>query len=247
VQIIREGHKRVCVGSIKVYNKKLQKALVSPSDNRIPRIVVKLTDLPSDFCKNHIKYENTLFACRLCEWAENSPFPNGEIICVVGEAGEIEPETMRILIEQDIDYEEFSSALLQCLPSCDSWTIPHEEIVNRRDFRSECVLTIDPSTARDLDDALHLKLISPSIYEVGVHIADVSYFLLPDSPLDKIASQRATSIYLVQRVIPMLPRPLCEYLCSLIPNKDRLTFSVVWTLSDKGEVISMNNNYYEQK
>jgi DIS3-like exonuclease 2 len=125
VQIIREGHKRVCVGSIKVYNKKLQKALVSPSDNRIPRIVVKLTDLPSDFCKNHIKYENTLFACRLCEWAENSPFPNGEIICVVGEAGEIEPETMRILIEQDIDYEEFSSALLQCLPSCDSWTIPH--------------------------------------------------------------------------------------------------------------------------
>jgi DIS3-like exonuclease 2 len=72
---------------------------------------------------------------------------------------------------------------------------------------------------------------------VGVHIADVSYFLLPDSPLDKIASQRATSIYLVQRVIPMLPRPLCEYLCSLIPNKDRLTFSVVWTLSDKGELL----------
>jgi DIS3-like exonuclease 2 len=98
------------------------------------------------------------------------------------------------------------------------------------------VFTIDPATARDLDDALHCIKLSDDLYEVGVHIADVSYFVPEDSPIDKSACDRTTSVYLVQKVIPMLPRLLCEELCSLNPATDRLTFSVIWKVRPNGEV-----------
>nr|KAF6494549.1 DIS3 like 3'-5' exoribonuclease 2 [Rousettus aegyptiacus] len=101
----------------------------------------------------------------------------------------------------------------------------------------DCVFTIDPSTARDLDDALSCKpLADGNAYEVGVHIADVSYFVPEESDLDKVAAERATSVYLVQKVVPMLPRPLCEELCSLNPMTDKLTFSVIWTLTPEGKL-----------
>lgn len=125
-----------------------------------------------------------------------------------------------------------------------------EEISHRRDFRSECVFTIDPRTARDLDDALHIKRLSREeikretdrgftnvAYEVGVHIADVSYYVRPEDPVDLEAANRATSIYLVQLCVPMLPRQLCEDLCSLHPGSDKLTFSVVFRLTSDGQVI----------
>ena len=99
-----------------------------------------------------------------------------------------------------------------------------------------CIFTIDPATARDLDDALHVTKISDDLYEVGVHIADVSYFVPEESPIDKCASERTTSVYLVQKVIPMLPRLLCEQLCSLNPALDRLTFSVIWKMKANGDV-----------
>ena len=98
------------------------------------------------------------------------------------------------------------------------------------------MFTIDPATARDLDDALHVIKLSDDLFEVGVHIADVSYFVTEDSLVDKYASERTTSVYLVQRVIPMLPRLLCEQLCSLNPATDRLTFSVIWKIKSNGEV-----------
>jgi DIS3-like exonuclease 2 len=103
------------------------------------------------------------------------------------------------------------------------------------------VFTIDPATARDLDDALHVIKLSDDLYEVGVHIADVSYFVTEDSLVDKYASERTTSVYLVQRVIPMLPRLLCEQLCSLNPATDRLTFSVIWKIKSNGEVNFQHN------
>lgn len=116
------------------------------------------------------------------------------------------------------------------------WTIPAEEFTYRRDLRSTCVFTIDPASARDLDDALHVTELGDGLYEVGVHIADVSYFVREDTLVDKYASERTTSVYLVQRVIPMLPRLLCEHLCSLNPATDRLTFSVVWKINSDGDV-----------
>uniref|UniRef100_A0A803XP64 DIS3 like 3'-5' exoribonuclease 2 n=1 Tax=Meleagris gallopavo TaxID=9103 RepID=A0A803XP64_MELGA len=101
----------------------------------------------------------------------------------------------------------------------------------------ECIFTIDPSTAKDLDDALSCKQLPDGNFEVGVHIADVSYFVLEETALDKVASERATSVYLVQKVIPMLPKLLCEELCSLNPMRDRLTFSVMWKVTPKGKIL----------
>ncbi|XP_066883276.1 DIS3-like exonuclease 2 isoform X2 [Kogia breviceps] len=156
----------------------------------------------------------------------------------LGQAGEIEPETEGILTEYGVDFSDFSSEVLECLPQGLPWTIPPEEFSKRRDLRKDCVFTIDPSTARDLDDALSCKPVADGNFEVGVHIADVSYFVPEGSSLDKVAAERATSVYLVQKVVPMLPRLLCEELCSLNPMTDKLTFSVIWTLTPKGKILS---------
>ncbi|XP_059559544.1 DIS3-like exonuclease 2 isoform X4 [Myotis daubentonii] len=157
----------------------------------------------------------------------------------LGQAGEIEPETEGILTEYGVDFSDFSSEVLECLPQDLPWIIPPEEFSKRRDLRKDCIFTIDPSTARDLDDALSCKLLADgNTYEVGVHIADVSYFVPEGSELDQVAAQRATSVYLVQKVIPMLPRALCEELCSLNPMTDKLTFSVIWTLTSEGKILS---------
>lgn len=108
----------------------------------------------------------------------------------------------------------------------------------RRDFRGHRVFTIDPETARDLDDALHIVPNDDGTFEVGVHIADVSHFVKPNTALDREARKRATTVYLTQRAVPMLPQALSETLCSLTPGQDKLTFSVVFTLSPDGRILS---------
>ena len=115
--------------------------------------------------------------------------------------------------------------------------IPDREIDVRRDLRAERIFTIDPSYARDLDDALSIKAKEDGTFEVGVHITDVSHFVKPNTALDRDARKRATSVYLVQRAVPMLPPTLCEELCSLIPHQDRLTFSVIFTINADGAVL----------
>ena len=107
-------------------------------------------------------------------------------------------------------------------------------LASRRDFRAHRIFTIDPTNARDLDDALHITPLPEGGYEVGVHIADVSFFVAEGNELDAEAAARATSVYLVQRVIPMLPHLLCEQLCSLNPGVDRLAFSAVWRMGGDG-------------
>lgn len=104
-------------------------------------------------------------------------------------------------------------------------------------MRQSRVFTIDPDTAKDLDDALSVEKNEDGTYDVGVHIADVSYFVKPNSALDRDARKRATSVYLVQRAVPMLPPILSEQLCSLVPGQDRLTFSAIFTISEDGRVI----------
>lgn len=161
-----------------------------------------------------------------------------ELVKCIGHEGELEVETEAILIENGIDYSEFDEQVNECLPRT-PWHIPHEEFAYRRDLRDTCVFTIDPASARDLDDALHVIPLDEAgdRYQVGVHIADVSYFVREDTLVDKYAAERTTSVYLVQKVIPMLPRLLCEHLCSLNPDTDRLTFSVIWTLDSNGNVL----------
>lgn len=107
----------------------------------------------------------------------------------------------------------------------------------RKDLRNERIFTIDPETAKDLDDALSFKANEDGTFEVGVHVADVSYFIKPNTALDRDARKRATSVYLVQRSVPMLPPALSEQLCSLVPGEDRLAFSVIFTLDNEARVM----------
>ncbi|XP_029971606.1 DIS3-like exonuclease 2 isoform X2 [Salarias fasciatus] len=237
VYIVEKKHSRAVTGFLKFLPDK-PFAKFSPVDHRVPRINVPLADCPDGFRFRPDDFASTLFICRITGWAADSAFADGRLAKTLGQAGEIEPETEGILTEYDVDFSEFSDEVLGCLPTALPWTIPAEEMASRRDLRTECIFTIDPSTARDLDDALSCRRLSDGNFEVGVHIADVSYFVEQGNALDALASRRATSVYLVQKVIPMLPRLLCEELCSLNPLVDRLTFSVVWTITPEGKILS---------
>uniref|UniRef100_A0A8D1ZR19 DIS3 like 3'-5' exoribonuclease 2 n=1 Tax=Sus scrofa TaxID=9823 RepID=A0A8D1ZR19_PIG len=241
VYILEKKHSRAATGFLKLLADKNSElfrkyALFSPSDHRVPRIYVPLKDCPQDFVTRPKDYANTLFICRIVDWKEDSNFALGQLAKSLGQAGEIEPETEGILTEYGVDFSDFPSEVLECLPQGLPWTIPPEEFRKRRDLRKDCIFTIDPSTARDLDDALSCKSLADGNFEVGVHIADVSYFVPEGSSLDSVAAERATSVYLVQKVVPMLPRLLCEELCSLNPMTDKLTFSVIWTLTPRGKL-----------
>jgi DIS3-like exonuclease 2 len=237
VYIVEKKHSRVATGNLKAFDKSDQTAIFAPTDHRLPRIIIPLSECPAGYVKRPSDYTSTLFVGRITEWPVDSAFALGHLSRSIGEAGDIEPETEGFLVENGIDSEDFPAEVLDCLPKTLPWAIPEEELMRRRDLRSECVFTIDPATARDLDDALHCKQISEGVFEIGVHIADVSYFLRPKTALDRMAQSRATTVYLVQKVIPMLPRLLCEELCSLNPNEDRLAFSVIWSIDKKGNII----------
>nr|XP_006637784.2 PREDICTED: DIS3-like exonuclease 2 isoform X2 [Lepisosteus oculatus] len=237
VYIVERKHSRAVTGFIKHLPEK-DFAMFSPVDHRVPRVNVPLADCPEDFRSRPGDYASTLFICRITGWPDDSNFAEGRLAKSLGQAGEIEPETEGILMEYDVDFSDFSDEVLRCLPLHLPWTIPPEEFSRRRDLRKECIFTIDPATARDLDDALSCKPLPDGNFEVGVHIADVSYFVEEGNAMDLVASRRATSVYLVQKVVPMLPRLLCEELCSLNPMTDRLTFSVIWTLTPHGKILS---------
>jgi len=116
-------------------------------------------------------------------------------------------------------------------------SVPERELETRKDLRDERVFSIDPETAKDIDDALSVKTNEDGSYDVGVHIADVAFFVKPNTPLDRDARKRATSVYLVQRAVPMLPPALSEQLCSLVPGQDRLAFSAVFTFDADGKLV----------
>ncbi|XP_022090371.1 DIS3-like exonuclease 2 [Acanthaster planci] len=238
VYILERRHSRACSGILKPRShSNATDALFSPTDHRMPRIYIPLAECPQGFLERPGDFRTTLFIARLEEWPKTSAIARGHLYRSLGEAGEIEPETEGMLIEHGVDYSDFSYEVIKCLPKSLPWTIPQEEIEQRRDFRPKCVFTIDPATARDLDDALSCEPLGDGLYEVGVHIADVSFFVDEGNALDEVAGLRATSVYLVQKVIPMLPRLLCEHLCSLNPNEDKLTFSFLWRLTEQGEIL----------
>lgn len=238
VGIIEKKNNRWAVGHLKLFqDKKKDFALFSPNDSRIPRMKIKIEECPADFYQNPQVYANTMFMAQVLDIPSNSKYAIGELKRSIGQDGDIEAETEAILMENGIDYSEFNDEVIQSLPKT-PWFIPKEEYDYRKDLRQVCVFTIDPATARDLDDALHCVQLDDDLFEIGVHIADVSHFVSEDSPIDKCACDRATSVYLVQRVIPMLPRLLCEQLCSLNPDTDRLTFSVIWKIKSNGDIVS---------
>jgi len=173
---------------------------------------------------------------RVVDWDPKSKNPVAEIINVLGYPGLHETEMHAILAEFELPYH-FTGEVEEDAEKI-STEITENDIKSRRDFRQIPTFTIDPADAKDFDDALSLKQLENGNWEVGVHIADVTHYVKIGSAVEEEAKQRATSIYLVDRVVPMLPERLSNHICSLNPAEDKLTFSAVFELNDKSEVIS---------
>jgi ribonuclease R len=171
---------------------------------------------------------------RIVDWPENVKNPIGIVLEVLGQAGSNEVEMKSILIENGFPLVFSSDALEEAAAISEDFS--EEEIASRRDFRGVVTFTIDPEDAKDFDDALSVAFLENGNVEVGVHIADVSHYVQPDTALDKDAYDRGTSVYLVDRVLPMLPEKISNYICSLRPDEDKLTFSVVFELNHRAEV-----------
>ncbi|MDF1575527.1 MAG: ribonuclease R [Bacteroidales bacterium] len=172
---------------------------------------------------------------RIIDWPEKVKNPFGEIVDILGYPGDNDTEMNSILAEFDlpIKFPEEVEAYAGKIPD----GISAEEIKKRRDFRKVPTFTIDPADAKDFDDALSLQALNGGFWEVGIHIADVSHYVHTKTILDNEAFDRGTSIYLVDRVVPMLPEKLSNGVCSLRPHEDKLTFSAVFKMNEKGEVL----------
>ncbi|KAF9091150.1 hypothetical protein BGX29_011095 [Mortierella sp. GBA35] len=207
-----------------------------PTDKRVPLIAIPIDQAPADFVDNHASYAHKLFIATIKRWPLSSLHPFGHLERELGDIGNIEIETEALLADNNITTSAFGEKVEKCLPEL-PWSIPDKEQGTRRDLRQSCTFTIDPATAKDLDDAVSCVRLDDGTFEVGVHIADVSHFIKVGSALDREAKSRATTVYLVQKAIPMLPNVLSEDLCSLIANVDRLTFSVFWKMSEAGDIL----------
>ena len=172
---------------------------------------------------------------RITEWPENEQIPYGEVLDVLGPTGENNTEIHAILAEYGLPYV-YPAAVEKAADKIDAGITP-EVVAEREDMRGVVTFTIDPRDAKDFDDALSVRRMPGGNYEVGVHIADVTHYVKPDSIIDREARERATSVYLVDRVVPMLPEHLCNGICSLRPDEDKLAFSVIFEMDDQGRVL----------
>ncbi len=170
----------------------------------------------------------------IVEWPEKANNPVGKVMDILGKPGDNTTEMHAILAQYGLPYKypENVEKAADLIPE----KIDEKEIAKREDFRDVFTITIDPKDAKDFDDALSLRKVSPTLWEVGVHIADVTYYVKQGDIIDKEAENRATSIYLVDRTIPMLPEKLSNGLCSLRPKEDKLCFSVIFELNEQAEI-----------
>ncbi len=175
---------------------------------------------------------------QITEWNEKVGYPIGKVIEIIGKHGEHNAEMRAIVLERGLAYD-FPQEVIKEAQKIEKTEkiISKEERASRRDFSNTPTFTIDPIDAKDFDDAISFKELPGGLYEIGVHIADVSHYVRPGTALDTEARERGMSIYLVDRTIPMLPEVLSNDLCSLNPNEEKLTFSSVFIMNDKGEVL----------
>ncbi|GGD80317.1 ribonuclease R [Planktosalinus lacus] len=171
---------------------------------------------------------------RMDEWPEKADSPFGTVIKVLGKPGEHNTEIHSILAQYGLPHD-FAPEIEKFAENIDTKIHP-EEVKKRRDMRKVLTFTIDPADAKDFDDALSFQVLENGNYEVGIHIADVSHYLQPNTILDDEAYERATSVYLVDRVVPMLPEVLSNFACSLRPNEEKFTFSAVFEINEKAQI-----------
>jgi ribonuclease R len=215
------------VGTIQIHQKKNFAFVVCDSNKMYKDIFVPIN-------KINKAEDGDKVLVALEEWPEKADSPNGKVIQVLGKPGEHSTEIHSILAEYGLplefphDVETFANNL--------DISIKPEEIARRRDMRKDLTFTIDPKDAKDFDDALSFTVLDNGLYEIGIHIADVSHYVQPGTILDDEAYERATSIYLVDRVVPMLPERLSNGACSLRPHEEKYTFSAVFQMNEKCEI-----------
>ncbi|MDE6299278.1 MAG: ribonuclease R, partial [Muribaculaceae bacterium] len=173
---------------------------------------------------------------RITQWRDEEMNPRGEVVDILGRKGENTAEMHAILAEFGLPYK-YPENVEKAASKIEAGITP-EEVAKREDFRGVTTFTIDPRDAKDFDDALSIRQLANGNWEVGVHIADVTHYVTPNSIIDREAQNRATSVYLVDRTIPMLPEHLSNGICSLRPNEDKLTFSAIFELDNKANVVN---------
>ncbi|WFD41935.1 exosome catalytic subunit dis3 [Malassezia psittaci] len=214
-----------------------QTVFASPVDRKIPRIKIRSRQVS--------ELLNQKILVTIDAWRSTSRYPEGHFVRALGAAESKEAEQESLLLEYDVPYRPFSKSVLGCLPpEGDQWTVPPYDAEspvwrNREDLRDEQICSIDPPGCQDIDDALHAKQLPNGNIQVGVHIADVSYFVRPDTPMDAEAAARGTTVYLVDKRIDMLPHLLGTNLCSLRPFVERLAFSTIWEMTPDANVVSV--------
>eukprot|EP00126_Sphaerothecum_destruens_P011113 Sdes_comp20858_c0_seq9m17701 len=204
--------------------------LFLPTDRSVPKIRIRT--------RQSKQLEHKRIIVSIDAWDRNSKYPRGHFVKCLGDIGEIATENEVLLIEHNVPYQPFSPKVLSEMPD-QSWSLTEHDLSSRKDFRSLTVCSVDPPGCTDIDDALHCVQLSDGTYQVGVHIADVSHFVKPNSAVDLEAAHRGTTVYLTNKRIDMLPDILGSNLCSLRSHVDRLAFSCVWVLDEFANVLSV--------
>src|SRR3989339_1696215 len=227
IEII-ERHKTEFVGALE---KAEEGFFLVPDDKRMYRDIF----VQKEKVKN--AKEGDKVQVKIVEWPDPSKSPKGEVIRVIGRAGAHNAEMLGIVYESgfEVDFP------IEVEKEAQMWKEKYEKedkLQDRKDFRDRVTFTIDPADAKDFDDALSFKKLADGDYEIGIHIADVSHFVIEKTKLDREALERGTSVYLVDRTIPMLPEELSNDLCSLVPHQDRLTMSAVFIIDKNAKIIN---------
>lgn len=227
VDSVIKRYKEFFVGT---YSEKNHTSFVLPIDKNLK------TDFYIPLGKNLNAKNNDRVIVKLLEWPEGVKCPFGEIKEIIGPSGDFYSELKSIIRKHDLP-QSFDKETLSYVKNIEPG-VKDNDLINRRDFREHVCFTIDPEDAKDFDDALSVKKLKKNIFEIGVHIADVSHYVKPNTMIDKDAAQRGCSVYLANQVIPMLPEKLANKLCSLRPLEDKLCFSIVFNINKNGEVLS---------
>ncbi|KAL9646752.1 hypothetical protein ABK040_001174 [Willaertia magna] len=226
-----------------------------PLDKKCPRMLIPIGQCPKEFIEDASNHYLELYVAKPVNWGEKSVLPHGKLLRHLGKAGDLKSEIKGLIIDNEIDEESNNKEVMKELKdlfnidttTTDEWRIPETEFLKRRDLRNtERIFSVDPKHSKDLDDAISIQSTGDGLYRIGVHIADASYFVRPNSKLDEVASRRATSVYLDNRIIPMLPNILSDNFCSLLPGKDRLGFTVYMTLNEDGELLRNHRVEFEK-
>lgn len=205
------------------------KHLFVPAERKIPKVRIETR-------QSKVLSEQRIIVA-IDSWPRNSKYPLGHFVRALGKIGDKATENEVLLLEHDVPHSRFSDAVLSFLPQM-PWSITEKDISEREDFRDVDICSVDPPGCTDIDDALHCRTLPNGNFEVGVHIADVSHFIKPGTALDKEAALRATTVYLVDQRISMIPDLLGTNLCSLRENEERLSFSCVWEMDSDANIIN---------